>query len=96
MMKIKPLNRHLLVYKKPEEKKEDLGFILPEDYKPKVEKYSVVKVLAIAEDSKLKDIEIGNEVVVETSMLFDVTANTLILENYVYGLIDEKAYVSIQ
>ena len=92
-MKIKPLNRHLLVYKRPEEEKENSGFILPEDYKPTIEKYSVVKVLAVAEDSKLKDIKLGNEIVVETSMLFDVAESTLILENYVYGLIDEKVHI---
>ena len=92
-MKIKPLNRHLLVHKKPEEEKESSGFILPDDYKPTIEKYSVVRVLAVAEDSKLKNIELGSEIVVETSMLFDVAASTLILENYVYGLINEKAHV---
>ena len=92
MMKIKPLNRHLVVHKKPQEKKEKTSaFILPEGYESSIEKYSVVKVLDIAEDSKLKGIRAGSEVVVETSMLFEVSGSTLILDNYVYGLIDEKA-----
>ena len=88
-MKIKPLNRHLVVHKKPKEKKEkNSTFILPEGYESSIEKYSIVKVLDIAEDSKLKGIKPGSEVVVETSMLFEVTGSTLVLENYVYGLIN--------
>ena len=88
-MKIKPLNRHLVVHKKPQQKKEkNSSFILPEGYESSIEKYSIVKVLDIAEDSKLKGIKPGNEVVVETSMLFEVTGSTLVLENYVYGLIN--------
>ena len=89
-MKIKPLNRHLVVHKKPKEKKEkNTAFILPEGYESSIEKYSVVKVLDIAEDSKLKGVKPGSEVIVETSMLFEVTGSTLILDNYVYGLINE-------
>ena len=86
-MKIKPLNRHLVVYKKPKEKKSNSSFVLPEGYESSVEQYSVVKVLDIAEDSKLGGIQPGCEVIVETNMLFEVTGSTLILENYVYGLI---------
>ena len=94
-MKIKPLNRHLVVHKKPQEKKgkKSSSFILPEGYESSIEKYSIVKVLDIAEDSKLKGIKPGSEVIVETSMLFEVTGSVLILENYVYGLVDEKACV---
>jgi len=88
-MKIKPLNRHLVVHKKPQKKKEkNSTFILPEGYESSIEKYSIVKVLDIAEDSKLKGIKLGSEVIVETSMLFEVTGSTLVLENYVYGLIN--------
>jgi co-chaperonin GroES (HSP10) len=90
-MRIKPLNRHLVVHKKPKEKKnKGSSFILPEGYESSVEKYSIVKVLDVAEDSKLKGVNAGCEVIVETSMLFEVTGSTLILENYVYGLIGEK------
>jgi len=87
-MKIKPLNRHLVVHKKPQEKKKkNSSFILPEGYESSIEKYSIVTVLEIAEDSKLKGIKVGNEVIVETSMMFEVTGSTLVLDNYVYGLI---------
>ena len=89
-MKIKPLNRHLVVHKKPKEKKEkNTAFILPEGYESATEQYSVVKVLDISEDSKLRSvIKLGSEVIVETNMLFEVTGSTLVLENYVYGLIE--------
>jgi co-chaperonin GroES (HSP10) len=93
-MKIKPLNRHLVVHKKPQKKKEtNSAFILPEGYESSIEKYSVVEVLDVAEDSKLKGVKPGSEVVVETSMLFEVAESVLVLENYVYGLVDEKTPV---
>jgi co-chaperonin GroES (HSP10) len=91
-MKIKPLNRHLVVYKKPKEKKSNSSFVLPEGYESSVEQHSVVKVLDIAEDSTLGrqgEISPGCEIIVETSMLFEVSGSILILENYVYGLISE-------
>tara|TARA_R100000008_G_scaffold85309_1_gene74887 strand:+ start:168 stop:440 length:273 start_codon:yes stop_codon:yes gene_type:complete len=90
-MRIKPLNRHLVVHKKPkEEAGKTSSFILPEGYESATEQYSVVKVLDISEDSKLRSvIKLGSEVIVETNMLFEVTGSTLILDNYVYGLIDK-------
>ena len=89
-MRIKPLNRHLVVHKMPKEKKnKSSSFILPEGYESSIEQYSIIKVLDIAEDSKLKGVQAGNEVIVETSMLFEVSGSTLILENYVYGLIND-------
>ena len=93
-MKIKPLNRHLVVEKVEEKKeKKDLsGFVVPEEFRPKDE-YSVVKVLDIAEDSKLKASWVGRKVIVEASMMFEVVGSTLVLENYVYGLVDEEAHV---
>tara|TARA_R110000824_G_scaffold329007_1_gene515860 strand:+ start:345 stop:626 length:282 start_codon:yes stop_codon:yes gene_type:complete len=93
-MKIKPLNRHLVVEKVEEKKeKKDLsGFVVPEEFRPKDE-YSVVKVLDIAEDSKFEVSWVDRKVIVETNMLFEVVGSTLILENYVYGLVDEEAHV---
>jgi co-chaperonin GroES (HSP10) len=89
-LRIKPLNRHLVVHKKPrEDKQKSSSFILPEGYESSTEQYSIVKVLEISEDSKLKNvIKPGSEVIVESNMLFEVTGSTLILDNYVYGLID--------
>ena len=93
-MKIKPLNRHLVVEKVEEkrEKKDLSGFVVPEEFRSKDE-YSVVKVLDIAEDSKLKASWVGRKVIVEASMMFEVAGSTLVLENYVYGLVDEEAHI---
>ena len=93
-MKIKPLNRHLVVEKVEEkrEKKDLSGFVVPEEFRSK-DDYSVVKVLDIAEDSKLKASWVGRKVIVEASMMFEVAGSTLVLENYVYGLVDEEAHV---
>ena len=92
-MKIKPLNRHLVVEKVEEKKEKNSAFILPEGYESSIEKYSVVKVLDIAEDSKFKASCVGSEVIVETSMMLKMAGSILILENYVYGLVDEKARI---
>tara|TARA_B100001123_G_scaffold400798_1_gene486918 strand:+ start:312 stop:581 length:270 start_codon:yes stop_codon:yes gene_type:complete len=89
-MKIKPLNRHLVVEKIKEEreKKELTGFVVPEEFKPK-DVHTVVKVLSVAEDSKFKDDLLkGSDVIVETSMIFKVKDVHMILENYVYGIIN--------
>ena len=94
-MKIKPLNRHLVVAEAEEKKeKKDLsGFVVPEEFRPKDE-YSVVKVLEIPEDSKfVKDLAEGDKIVVETNMIFKVRGINMILENYVYGLVDEETHI---
>ena len=94
-MKIKPLNRHLVIEKVEEKKeKKDLsGFVVPEEFRPKDE-YSAVKVLEISEDSKfVKDLAEGDKIVVETNMIFKVRDINMILENYVYGLVDEETHV---
>ena len=90
-MKIKPLNRHLVVQKKPtQEEPKTSTFILPEGYESTFQKYSIVKVLDIAEDSRVKGIKAGNDVVIEATMMFEVEGSNLILDNYVYGLVDPE------
>ena len=93
-MKIKPLNRHIVVEKEEEkqDKKDLSGFVVPEEFRAK-DQYSVAKVLAISEDSKLlSNLSEGDRVVVETNMIFQIKGTQMILENYVYGLVDEKAH----
>tara|TARA_R110002110_G_scaffold195829_1_gene405583 strand:- start:32 stop:328 length:297 start_codon:yes stop_codon:yes gene_type:complete len=87
-MRIKPLNRHLVVQKRAKkEESKTSAFILPEGYESTIQKYSVVRVIDIAEDSRIEGIEPGKDVVVEASMMFEVEGNNLILDNYVYGLV---------
>ena len=90
-MKIRPLNRHLVVEKIKEKKEErELnGFVVPEEFRAK-DQHSVVKVLSISEDSKLADnLSENDEVIVETNMIFKVKNTYMVLENYVYGLINK-------
>lgn len=85
-----PVNRHLLVKDIPEDEEQNT-VLLPDDYKVKnVREYKPMKVVRVAEDSKLK-LDSGHIVIVEASMVkeVDYRGNTynLILENYVYGAV---------
>tara|TARA_R100000008_G_scaffold588_2_gene533 strand:- start:1683 stop:1961 length:279 start_codon:yes stop_codon:yes gene_type:complete len=91
-MKIKPLNRHLVIekVKGQEEEETTSSFVVPEEFRPK-ELHSVAKVLEVSEDSKLSSkISSGDEIIIETSMVFQVKKSQMILENYVYGLVEKS------
>ena len=45
-----PVNRHILVEREHESKSSEPLLVLPEDYKPKMDKHAVVRVLSSAED----------------------------------------------
>ena len=91
-MKIKPLNRHLVIekVKGQEEEETTSSFVVPEEFRPK-ELHSVAKVLEVSEDNKLSSkISSGDEIIIETSMVFQVKKSQMILENYVYGLVEKS------
>ena len=90
-MKIKPLNRHLVIERVKEQEGETTSsFVVPEEFRPK-ELHSVAKVLEVSEDSKLSSkISSGDEIIIETSMVFQVKKSQMILENYVYGLVEKS------
>ena len=89
-------NRHVLVelVDEEEEKKESL-IALPQDYKKAEEPYVVVKVLQTSGDCNLF-LEYGDYIVIESRMLTEIEIkgekNYLILENYIYGRIDDETY----
>tara|TARA_R110000824_G_scaffold44799_1_gene130085 strand:+ start:50 stop:313 length:264 start_codon:yes stop_codon:yes gene_type:complete len=86
------LNRHIVVEKEEEkqDKKDLSGFVVPEEFRVK-DQHSVAKILAISEDSKLSSsLSEGDRVVVETSMIFQIKGTQMILENYIYGLIEKS------
>jgi len=88
---VKPVNRNLLVEIQKEEPKETHSstFLLPEDYKRKtVERYSIVKVLQVANDCE--KIRHTCRCVVETSMI-----NEINIGNEVYNIIGENYVVLI-
>lgn len=90
-MYLEPKNRHLLVLPLEDKEKETL-IVLPEDYRKPEAPYVVCDVLGMATDCAI-DISIGDRIVVERRMLYEVKAmgetNYLVLENYVYGRLQE-------
>lgn len=89
-------NRHVLVelVEEEEEKQESL-IALPQDYKKQESLYLVVKVLDKAEDCNLF-LEYGDLIVIERRMLTEIEIkgekNYLVLENYIYGRLDDETY----
>ena len=87
-------NRHVWIeLLEEEEKKEDKGFLLPEDYEKPKSEYVLGKVLGFAEDCKQDLLE--NEVVIfQRSMLQEIEIKDdkiyLILENYIFGSINDE------
>ena len=95
-MFINIFNRHVLVelVDEEEEKQESL-IALPQDYKKTESPYVVVKVLQISDECKLF-LEQGDFIVIERRMLTEIEIkgekNYLVLENYIYGRIDDETY----
>lgn len=91
-MYLEPHNRHLLVHPM-EEDKEEVKFVLPDEYKTPKSQYVVCDVLGLAEDCKVA-LSIGDRIVVERRMVQEVKAagetNYLVLENYVYGRLQDE------
>jgi|TARA_R110000823_G_scaffold289175_1_gene407575 co-chaperonin GroES (HSP10) len=91
-MYLEPLNRHLLVSPLFEEQ-EETKIILPESYKRPESPYVVCDILGVSKDCKI-DINIGNKIVVDRSMIQEIKAagetNYLVLENYVYGRLQNE------
>ena len=90
-MKFYPKNRHLLVEpKKLEEEKEEIGFVLPDDYKKAPEPYQLVTILGVAPDADTTYKE-GDTALIEGSMLKNakvgIVSVYLIQENYILGTI---------
>ena len=89
-------NRHVLVELVDEEEGEQESLIaLPQDYKKAESPYLVVKVLQISDECKLF-LEQGDLIVIERRMLTEIEIkgekNYLVLENYIYGRIDDETY----
>ena len=95
-MFINVYNRHVLVELVEEEEEEQQSLIaLPQDYKKTESPYTVVKVLQISDECKLF-LEQGDLIVIERRMLTEIEIkgekNYLVLENYIYGRLDDETY----
>jgi len=89
----RPLSRHVLVDKVEEEtpSEEKSLVLLPDDYKLKSQ-FGLYRILCCAEDcEKMNPSYIDQEVVVEESMVQEITIRNhryyLVLENYIYGVL---------
>ena len=95
-MFINVYNRHVLVELVEEEEEEQQSLIaLPQDYKKTESPYMVVRVIQISDECKLF-LEQGDLIVIERRMLTEIEIkgekNYLVLENYIYGRIDDETY----
>ncbi len=94
-MHFKPFNRHVVV-DIIEEKKEEKGLVvLPTDYKKPISPHVKGIVIEAAEDSKFHGVLFVNDtVLIERRMLQKVEIREysfyLVLENYIYGRIDNE------
>ena len=81
----KPVNRYILVEQHREVAQESL-IVLPEDYKPREERYATVEVKAVAEDVRF-ELPLTTKIVIDKSMLEEITVGgtnySVILDNYV-------------
>ena len=89
-------NRHVLIELVEEKEEEQQSLIaLPQDYKKTVSPYMVAKVLQVSDECKLF-LEEGDLIVIERRMLTEIEIkgekNYLVLENYIYGRIDDETY----
>ena len=87
-------NRHLLVVPLEEdEQEEERAVLLPENYRKPKSPYVIVSVLSVAPDVS-QHIMAGDSLVVERSMLKEITFNSstfyLVLENYILGTIEQE------
>ena len=96
--KMKPFNRHLLIvpHASKNEQEQDVGVLLPDGFKPEVDRYGLATVINIAKDCsesirqvKFQATSDPMMVVVDRSMVEEVEIYGkkyyFILENYVLG-----------
>tara|TARA_R100000008_G_C3528655_1_gene138023 strand:- start:163 stop:447 length:285 start_codon:yes stop_codon:yes gene_type:complete len=93
-MRLKPMNRHLLIELiEHEEQETDLGILLPENYKPTLDHHAAVRLLDTASDcNQIGNLVVGSTFIVNRSMIEEVSFNGkkyhVILENHIIGRLD--------
>lgn len=97
IMRLKPVNRHLLIVPHVKKNETSSGVVLPDDYSPEQDMYVEATVIDVAEDcgkqfNSLRYGVIGEEkkIIVDRSMIQEVSVRDkthyLVLENYVVGI----------
>jgi len=91
-MIFKPVNRYLLIEPIEEQKREETGVLLPEEYSTQ-SIHGCCRILAIAPDCT-REVRRGQLVVINNSMVetIKVMGETVhvLLENHVLGVIEEE------
>ena len=93
-MKFYPRNRHVLIELLQEEENEnETKILLPDNYSEKKEPYTSALVKEIAPSCTI-NVGKGDKVVVEASMVQELKVDgelyTVVLENYIYGVISNR------
>ncbi len=87
----KPVNRHILIADPKEDEDSKPAIILPDEYKPKKQKYGTAVVISTADDVRF-NLREGTKILVDQTMIEQIVANNttynVILDNYVIGMID--------
>lgn len=97
ILRLKPVNRHLLIVPHVKKNETSSGVVLPDDYQPEQDSYIEATVVDVADDcgkqfNSLRYGTIGEEkrIVVDRSMIQEVNikerTHYLVLENYVVGV----------
>lgn len=97
LVRLKPINRHLLIVPHVEKNETNTGVLLPEDYTPEQNTYIEATVIDVAEDcsKEIKTMHYGailetRSIIIDRSMIQEVSLKNrkhyLILENYVVGM----------
>ena len=100
LLRLKPVNRHLLIVPHTHKNETPTGVVLPDDYQPEQDAYIEATVIDVADDCSkqfdfLKYGRICNQkrVILDRSMIQEVnlkdTTHYLILENYIVGVYRE-------
>ena len=88
---LKPVNRYILIEMPHKAQKSESLIVLPDDYKPKENKFIEVIALKAADDVRFK-INKSARLVVDHSMMEEIsvcgTIYNIILDNYVVGMIE--------
>jgi len=99
--KLKPVNRHLSLVLSPEKETDEKQskVLLPDNYSPKKDKYTLATVVDVSSDcaeafrSLVRSASETRRVIVDRSMIEEVVVEDrthyLILENYVVGIIKD-------
>jgi len=86
-----PVNRHILIKTVEDDSDGEPLIVLPDDYKPKKEKHTLVQVLNSAEDVRF-NLKNNPRIIVDQSMIEEISINNtiyrIIQDNYVIGIID--------